>query len=310
MPSATLDGLDLLLARVLAEYPAGHPIIPSKATELWDDFARNAFITGEAPDSYTNYVYGLLKSSGLIQRGSISSGTWIADSKSAMKKALVGADSRRGQAIKFYISGDTLDNIGNSLSSGDGYFGAAGLSKPWLASRTGTAASTDDLVAEIAYPNSPSHVYYYGLTKTVLWLHSYNLASHLAPNSNQVKKFLRDLTGTEPDDPRERDAIIFWSDYFARYITPLKSAAASLGATLKKPLTVRDVQLAAWVLYSTKNLLKERPLKVSRKLTARTLEGYMHSDALNLGQLIERIGDIDLIDPYASDLYSFLSGLP
>ena len=222
----------------------------------------------------------------------------------------MGATSRREQAIKYYLAGGTLDKIGNSLASGDAYFGLTGPNKAWLTSRTGTAASTDDLVAEIAYPNSPAHVDYYGLTKTVLWLHSYDLASHLAPNSVQVKRFITDLYGAEPDDPRERDPILFWSDYFSRYITPLKGAAARFGAALHMTVTVRDVQLAAWALYSTRNLLKERPIRTTRKLTARALVGYMHSGALKLGQVIDRIGDIDLIDPYASDLHTYLSSLP
>lgn len=54
----------------------------------------------------------------------------------------------------------------------------------------------------------------------------------------------------------------------------------------------------------------EFSMKTTRKLSARTLVGYLHSGALEQGQVTDRIGDIDLIDPYAFDLYSYFSGLP
>ena len=82
------------------------------------------------------------------------------------------------------------------------------------------------LVTEIAYPrpsvipgtninraNVPgnvrsTHVRNYGITKTVLCgSHGYGLASHLTPDSSQVRAFVKDFTGIEPSNIRG------WSRY-------------------------------------------------------------------------------------------------
>ena len=312
MASPMLVGFGGLVDLVIAGYPAGKPAIPSAPKAIWDGFARHGFVTGETIESHSNYIYDLFEAGGLVDHGAVTSGTWYADAAALLRKELVAAAGRKQQAISFFLAGDTLLKVGNSLHSADSYFTSKGVGKKWLEGRTRTSTDVDDLVVEIAYPSptSPTHVYNYGLTKTVLWLHSYNLANHLTPDSGQVRHLVEDYTGIPPPEVGGDSPAIYWADYFNYYIKPLKKLAGELAVALKKPVSVRGAQLAGWVLYSVRTLLKLYPPKVKRKLSADAFCRYLGAGSVHLSSVMDQIGDINLVDGLASSVYSYLSGLP
>ena len=202
-----------------------------------------------------------------------------------------------------------LDTLLRCLSDSKRYFSSQSVSRSWLIRRSRTDAEINDLVTEIAYPSSQTHIHNYGLTKTILWLYGYDLATHLSPTSYQVVKFLADHTGREPHDLDEKDPAMWWGGYFTRYIAPLGNIATALTTELGTPVKVRDVQYTSWLLYSTKSLLKQFPSSESRKLSAATLGQFISENGLNVDQTGDRITDIELMDPYSSEVYAFLEGL-
>jgi len=171
--------------------------------------------------------------------------------------------------------------------------------------RTQTREATNDLMTEIAYPQSKDHVFNIGLTKTILWLQSFGLGNHLCPPSRQSMKFVEEDRGVRLGREFEDDMGV-WGYYFAPFLGEITKVAKEVEKALNMPVTERDIGKAIWYYKSCQTLVASLRLGLKSRLTPKVVLDFLDLRKWTLDDLAERLTNIDEIDELCEDLKRFV----
>jgi hypothetical protein len=84
----------------------------------------------------------------------------------------------------------------------------------------------------------------------------------------------------------------------------MREVASFVSTRLKKPVTTKQAQLAAWYLESCRGLpgMERR----RRRLTPRVLLDFLESRGWNIDDLSGRLGDVERLEDLGEELRSFV----
>jgi len=85
----------------------------------------------------------------------------------------------------------------------------------------------------------------------------------------------------------------------------MREVANLVSRQLKKPITAKQAQLAAWYLESCRGLpgMERR----RRRLTPRVFLNFLESRGWNIDNLSERLGNVERLEDLGEELRSFVS---
>jgi hypothetical protein len=300
------EGFENLVKKVLAEDPASERELPDSFNEIWNNFAWAVFLDANRSDAEVNYLYDVFNRVGLLNLRTIRrlGLEWTERIRETCQREIKGVTGRKEGLLKAMTHEALLEKATRCILESAEYFSQ--VSPEIIRERTGSQGETDELVTEIAYPNSPSHIYNIGLTKTILWLQSFGLALHAVPPSRQVLSFAEeDLEVDFMPRRYEDDELGLWSYYFP-LLKKMDEISVELGRSLKMPVTPRDVGKAIWYYKSCQSLVAQFRTGLKWKLTPKVLLRFLAIRGWTLGDLADRIGNIDEIDELANDLRTFI----
>jgi hypothetical protein len=136
--------------------------------------------------------------------------------------------------------------------------------------------------------------------KGVLWFYGCGIAKDLVPPNSHVTRFLHECG--YPGFGWSREPLDDWQ-IFTPACKYMQDVAAKVSAELKKPITPKQAQAAAWYLQSCRGLL---PRGYALKLTPLTLIDFLKAQKWNIQRLSGVLDDVEQLESLASDLKASL----
>jgi len=282
------EGFEDLVRKVIEEDPASERELPDNLNEIWDNFAWSIFLDANRSDAEVNYLYNVFSRYGLLSLGTIRrlGLEWRERIRETCKHEIRRVTGRKEGLLKAMTHEASLEKATRCMLESAEYFSQ--VSPQMTRERTSSRGETDELVTEIAYPNSPSHIYNIGLTKTILWLQSFGLALHAVPPSRQVLSFAEeDLEVDFMPQRYEEDELGLWSYYFP-LLKKMDEISVELRRSLKMPVTPRDVGKAIWYYKSCQSLVAQFRTGLKWKLTPKVLLKFLSFKGWTLEDLLIR----------------------
>ena len=294
------DGFDKLVRLVVKDDPMSQRSIPTETEDIWSEFVYCVLLDENRSDADVHYLYDLLDRWGLLDMDVVLRlrGKWKEMAERICTSEMLKISGRkRGVLSRFIIPQNLWDTTQCLVDLAD-YFVKKNICHKVLLERTQTPSDCNDLIAEIAYPNSPHHIRNIGLTKTILWLHGLGVASQHCPPSRQSRAFIFE------DVERQRGKIpyIEWDTYW-----PWRNKVETVAKYLS--VTVRDISKAAWYYKSSQSLLAQFRAGLKWKLTPEVLIRYINENYKNLLQYASELTDIDKVDNLRVDLKAFVNAI-
>ena len=242
------NGFDELVKLILKDDPILKRSVPKKTGEIWADFVYCVFIDENRSDADVGYLYDLLDTWQLLDMEVVLKlrGRWKEKAEKVCSGEMRKVSGRKHGVLSGFLISQNLWDAAQCLVDLADYFMKKNICRDELLKRTATVSSLNDLIAEIAYPNSPQHIRNIGLTKTILWLHALGLASGHCPPSRQSRALLyEDVEGQSGPIP-----YVEWDNYWP-WLKKVENVAKYLS------VTVRDISKAAWYYKSSQSLLAQ-----------------------------------------------------
>lgn len=307
-------GFEELVGLVLEEDPASGRKLPRNSTRIWDVFTYDALFDANRSDAEVGYLHKVLGKHGLLELGSVlkQKTKWADEARKVAQKELTKLPSGRKRRLLSTFADSQAEDANRCLLEAANYFTTMKVSASFLRERTRNYGETSSFIVEIAYPNSIHHIFNIGLTKTILWLQSFGLALDFCPPSRQVIGFVDEDLGVKMKRSlyvEDKELAEIWTDYF-NCIAKIRAVAQDLRDRLHKPIATRDVGMAVWYYKSCQSLIARFRAGLKRKFTPAVLMSFLNRNKWNLGELAERLCDIDEIDNLASALREFTSSSP
>ena len=136
--------------------------------------------------------------------------------------------------------------------------------------------------------------------KSILWLYDCGIAYNLVPPNSHVKRFLAECGypgfGWSRDQPED------WQ-IFALACNKMSEVAQQVATELNQHISAKQAQAAVWYLQTCRGLL---PRKFARRLSPQTLIDFLKNQKWDIGELAERLSDIEKLEGLTEDLKNFL----
>lgn len=293
-------GFDELVNLILKDDPILKGSVPKKTGEIWDDFVYCVFIDENRSDADVRYLYDLLDAWQLLDMAVVLKlrGKWKEKAEKVCSSEMCKVSGRKHGVLSGFLISQNLWDTTQCLVDLADYFVKKNICRDVLLKRTVAVPGLNDLIAEIAYPNSPEHIRNIGLTKTILWLHALGLASEHCPPSRQSRAFLyEDVEGLSGPIP-----YVEWDNYWP-WLKKVENVAKHLS------VTVRDISKAAWYYKSSQSLLAQFRAGLKWKFTPGILVKYVDENYKNLLKYADALTDIDEVDNLRGDLRAFVEAV-
>lgn len=297
----SVPGFSDLVEKVIAENPASNRSIPGTVDEIWDAFSYWIFLSSNRSEADANYLHDLFSANDLADMNEFQrlGYDWVRRIKEVgeteLSKDII---QRKKGVLSIFLQSESLDEAFRCFNDGVRYFNVNFPSVQRFRNKTRDNQSINDLIAEIAYPNSPQHVFNFGLTKTTLWLQGFGLAlAHCSP-SRQARVFLwEDIQKNSTLAPQ-----IGWHEYWP-WLKKICAIADRYG------VTARDINSAIWFYKTPQSLLTRMKRGLKRRFTPETLLNYLDYKTWVLPEMSWRMVDIDEIDELANDIRNFMENV-
>lgn len=201
-----------------------------------------------------------------------------------LKKAIL--ESVRQDIVSLSLS----RTIGGALE----FFSKQGICVQKIISLKDDEKNTKEMVAAI-----DRNVFNVGIIKGVLWLYSCGIAKDVVPPNHHTITFLDDCG--YPGFEWSRNPLPD-SQIFAPACKAMKDVACKVSAELKKPITPKQAQFAAWYLQTSKGLFTGH----KSWLTPALLIEYLDSRHLTIDKFNAILDDVEELEKIGIDLKSFL----
>jgi len=299
------EGFSDLVRRVLEEDPAASQHLPRKMDKIWENFVWGVFLDQNRLEAEANYVYDVVDDARLFEPSTVKrlGIKWGERVHEVCQKELRNVAGRKRGILQAVTLPSSVEKATRCILECVSYFET--LSPELIRERTKTLEGTNDLVAEIAYPQSEAHIFNIGLTKTILWLQSFGLGNHLCPPSRQAMNFVEEDLGVRLGREFEDDMGV-WAYYFAPFLSQITKVKEEVEKSLKITITERDIGKAIWYYKSCQTLVASLRQGLKSRLTPKVLLEFLDTRRWTLPDLAERLTDIDEIDSLREDLKRFI----
>lgn len=136
--------------------------------------------------------------------------------------------------------------------------------------------------------------------KAVLWLYNCGIAKDLVPPNAHVTRFLNECG--YPGFGWSKEQVDDWQ-IFTPACKCMKDVARQVETELGRTITAKQAQAAVWYLQTSRGLL---PTTWKNSLTPDLLIQFLHSQSWSIGQLSDKLDDVEELDNLANDLKIFL----
>lgn len=294
----SVPGFSELVERVISENPASARSIPGTMDEVWDAFSYWIFLSANRSEADAHYLHDLFSANGLadIDEFQRLGYDWVRRigevGETELGRVII---QRKKGVLSTFLQSDSLDDAFRCFNDGVRYFRFNFPSVQRFRHKTRDNKSINDLIAEIAWPKSPKHVFNFGLTKTTLWLQGFGLALEHCSPSRQARMFLwEDIKHNSTLAPQ-----VGWHEYWP-WLKQICEIADYHG------VTARDINSAIWFYKTPQSLLTRIKRGLKGRFTPRTLLNYLDYKNWKLPDISWRMVDIDEIDELALDIKTFM----
>lgn len=287
-----------LIKKVLIENPASNRAIPNDIYQVWDSFSYWTLLSENRSEADTYYLYDLFEAHELMDRDQILDlgYNWIEKIYEIGNAELGRMISKRKKGVlSTFLRTESLEVTFRCVHEGANYFQYHLSDIRAFRRRVINENETNELIAEIAYPNSPNHVYNIGLVKTILWLQGFGLALNHCSPSRQARAFLFE----DVDRQRGRIPTVGWDEYWP-WLKRIKDKAADIG------VTARDINSAIWFYKTPQSLIARFQAGLKWRFTPKTILAFLEYKQWSLPDISQRMVDIDEIDDLASEIRGFM----
>jgi len=161
--------------------------------------------------------------------------------------------------------------------------------------------SRDETITLVDY--AAREIYNVGYTKAVLWLYDCGIADDLAPPNSQNQRFLAEC-GYSGFGWSRHGVAETWQ-IFAPLCQRMREVADIVSRELKKQITAKQAQLAAWYLESCRGL--PGMTRHGRQLTPTVLISFLESRSWSIDDLAKKLGDIERLEELGEELRDFVT---
>ncbi|MBA7504856.1 hypothetical protein ES706_03514 [subsurface metagenome] len=306
-------GFSDLVGVVIEDWGWGE--LPKKNSDIWDALLYPIFLGETVRSAQAGYVKKVLDpflKVGAAQTAG-SDPDWSRRVLAAIETELNTIRGTPGKGLKMAILkivqekvGPPNYDLGRTLHGTLQFFKAHNINVQKIKRIRNDRKETGDLIAYAAY-----EIHDVGLTKAVLWLYDCGIADDFAPPNAQNRRFLEEC-GYDFKLPKY-SAAKGWQtpsmaedrQIFAQLCQYMREVANLVSRQLKKPITAKQAQLAAWYLESCRGLpgMERR----RRRLTPRVFLNFLESRGWNIDNLSERLGNVERLEDLGEELRSFVS---
>jgi hypothetical protein len=298
------EGFPKLVAVVIKDW--GWDVLPRKESDIWDAFINPIFLGENVRSAQAGYAKEVLAPYLTMRdaQRARSDPNWSRGILKLIDAELNAIRGRPGEGLKRAIleniRGGITSDLTETLYTALQFFRTHNINVQEIRRIRNNRDETINLVDYAA-----REIHNVGYTKAVLWLYDCGIADDLAPPNAQIRRF---LTGCGysgfgwsrgygvPEDP-----VIF-----APLCQRMREVAEIVSRQLKrkKAVTAKQVQSAAWYLESCRGL--PGMIGRGRRLTPKVLLDFLKSRGWEIGDLSERLGDVERLEDLGEELRSFL----
>lgn len=298
------DGFPDLVAAVIEDW--GWDVLPRRNSDIWDALYYPVFLGENVRSAQAGYAKEVLAPHLTMDdaQRARSNPNWSRGILRAIDAQLNAIRGTPGEGLKRAIlenvRGSITSDLVETLYTALQFFRTHNINVQKIRRIRNNRGETINL---IDYAAREIHNVRY--TKAILWFYDCGIADDLAPPNTQNRRFLTEC-GYSGFGWSRHGMAGDW-EIFAPLCQRMREVANLVSIQLKKPVTAKQAQLAAWYLESCRGL---PGMNIRRgRLTPRVLLDFLESRGWNIDNLSERLGDVERIEDLGEELRSFAGSL-
>lgn len=277
-------------------------ILPEEDAEVWNALLYPVFLGRTVRSAQANYVKEVLDSYLAMDaaRTVRTDPYWSKKVMKTINSELGSIASTLGEGLKRAILNTVAQDVQNlnlsrTLDSALSFLERFDIDVAKIRNIRNDDNGTKELV-----DYATREIYNVSYIKAVLWLYDCGIAYNLVPPNSHVKRFLAECGypgfGWSRDQPED------WQ-IFALACNKMSEVAQQVASELNQHISAKQAQAAVWYLQTCRGLL---PRKFARRLSPQTLIDFLKNQKWDIGELAERLSDIERLEGLTEDLKNFL----
>lgn len=277
-------------------------ILPEEDAEVWNALLYPVFLGRTVRSAQANYVKEVLDSYLAMDaaRTVRTDPYWSKKVMKTINSELGSIASTPGEGLKRAILNTVAQDVQNlnlsrTLDTALSFFERFDIDVAKIRNIRNDDNGTKELV-----DYATREIYNVSYIKAVLWLYDCGIAYNLVPPNSHVKRFLAECGypgfGWSRDQPED------WQ-IFTLACNKMSEVAQQVATELSLHITAKQAQAAVWYLQTCRGLL---PRKFARRLSPQTLIDFLKNQKWDIGELAERLSDIEKLEGLTEDLKNFL----
>jgi hypothetical protein len=278
-------------------------VLPEEDAEVWDALLYPVFLGRTVRSAQASYVKEVLDSYLTMDaaRTIRTDPYWSKKVMKTINSELGSIAGTPGEGLKRAILNTVAQDVRNlnlsrTLDTALSFFERFDIDVAKIKNIRNDDNGTKELV-----DYATREIYNVSYIKAVLWLYDCGIAYNLVPPNSHVKRFLAECGypgfGWSRDDEPEDWQI------FALACNKMSEVAQQVATGLNKHISAKQAQAAVWYLQTCRGLL---PRKYARRLSPRTLIDFLQNQRWDIGELAERLSDVEKLEGLTEDLKNFL----
>jgi len=278
-------------------------VLPKENAEVWNALLYPVFLGGTVRSAQASYVKEVLDSYLTMgaARAVRTDPYWSKKVMKTINSELASITNTLGEGLKRAILNTVAQDVRNlnlsrTLDTALSFFERFDVGVAKIKNIQNDDNRTKELV-----DYATREIYNVSYIKAVLWLYDCGIAYNLVPPNSHVKRFLEECGypgfGWSRDDEPEDWQI------FALACNKMSEVAQQVATELSQHITAKQAQAAVWYLQTCRGLL---PRKYARRLSPRTLIAFLQNQRWAIGELAERLSDVEKLEDLTEDLKIFL----